>query len=612
MAENTGILPEHSALGGGQGANHDQPQENQDTVKMVMKKFHKYKKYRSRYDMNWLHYYKMWRGDQWDGVRMPKHRRTEVVNMIWTAVQSSLPLQTDVRPKMEFLPEEPTDSAFADVLNKLSDADWQRYNWLTDLTEVVLDGYIYGTGFGCLDYDPDIDYGVGSATFQSEDPFYMYPDPDARNVNCKDSQGFFKVEPVCTDRLKAQFPEFRSLIKADVEDAIQSSKTELSDFKIRTSNSDKEMADITYSDGTTQKQQKTLLFKAYLKPQETEDSEEMSGDGESVTVTRKKYPFGRLLWIANGILLKEEELPFAHGKFPFMRYQNYILPREFYGVSEVEQLQSPQKVFNRLVNSALELLELMGNPVWVTSSDSNVDPYHLINKTGLVIEKSPGSEVQRMQGSDINPTALQMIDRMEQWFNNVAGTQDVTRGQTPGSVTAASAIEQLQEAARTRIRQKQRNLDAFVREMGQQYSAVVLEKYTKPRVFRTTNDEGSTEFFRFSVEPLEGEDGEMKIQAVMQDFIKKGDDETGETIIADPVLRKMIIDSRFDVRVNTGSQLPFVVSDREQKAFNLFDRQIVDAEEVLNILDFPNKEKILERLKQREAAMAEQQQQGGQ
>jgi len=75
-------------------------------------------------------------------------------------------------------------------------------------------------------------------------------------------------------------------------------------------------------------------------------------------------------------------------------------------------------------------------------------------------------------------------------------------------------------------------------------------------------------------------------------------------------LKEMIIKSRFDVRVNTGSQLPFVVSDREQKAFNLFDRQIVDAEEVLNILDFPNKEKILERLKQREAAMAEAEQQG--
>jgi len=495
MEHGSGILPEHSKLGGS-GVSPDQSQDDQDIVKSIMKKFQKYKSYRSRYDMNWLHYYKMWRGDQWDGIRMPKYRRTEVVNMIWTAVQSSLPLQTDVRPKMEFLPEDPTDSAFADVLGKLSDADWQRYNWLVDLTEVVLDGYIYGTGWGNLDYDPDVDYGLGSAMFQSEDPFYMYPDPDARNVNCKDSLGLFKVEPVCTEKLKRQFPEHAVLIKPDVEDVIQSSKTELSNFKIRTNNTDRDMPDVSMFGGGSAKQEKTLLFKVYLKPEETEENEEESEDGETVTVTRKVYPFGRTLWIANGLLLKEEELPFAHGKFPYMRYQNYILPREFYGVSEVEQLASPQKVFNRLVNSALEILSLMGNPVWVTSTDSGVNPNHIVNRTGLVIEKTPGSEVTRMAGSDINPTALQMIDRMEQWFNNVAGTQDVTRGQTPGSVTAASAIEQLQEAARTRIRQKQRNLDAFVREMGQQYSAVVLEKYSKPRVFRVTDDEGSTKYFR--------------------------------------------------------------------------------------------------------------------
>jgi hypothetical protein len=304
--------------------------------------------------------------------------------------------------------------------------------------------------------------------------------------------------------------------------------------------------------------------------------------------------------------LEEKELPNKNGKFPFAKYNNYILPREFYGVSEVEQLESPQKVFNKLLNASLEILNLTGNPIWIVDTASGVDPEQLVNRTGLVVEKEPGSEVRRESGVQLSPVALSLIDRMEVWFNNVAGTQDVSQGKTPGSITAASAIEQLQEAARTRIRQKQRNLDSFIRDIGRQYSEIVLENYTKPRVFRITNNEGSTEYFRFNIskEPSNNFDGESTIATVTR-YIKGEMDGNDVFMENDPV--KMTLQSaNFDVRINTGSTLPFTTADKEQKAFNLFDRQVIDAEELLKIMDFPNREQILERMNQKQAAMAEQ------
>ena len=74
----------------------------------------------------------------------------------------------------------------------------------------------------------------------------------------------------------------------------------------------------------------------------------------------------------------------------------------------------------------------------------------------------------------------------------------------------------------------------------------------------------------------------------------------------------MLISGRFDVRVNTGSSLPFAVADKEQKVLALYDRQILDAEEVLDALEYPNREEILERLKQREQEALAMAQQGGQ
>jgi len=374
------------------------------------------------------------------------------------------------------------------------------------------------------------------------------------------------------------------------------------------SNTDRDMPDMTFMDGESKAEDKTMLITAYLKPQETQDEEKIDEAGDVKVVTKKIYPFGRVIKVANGLKLEEKELPFENGKFPFAKYNNYLLPREFYGVSEVEQLESPQRVFNKLLNASLEVLNLMGNPVWIVDTASGVDPQHLVNRTGLVVEKEPGSEVRRESGVQLSGSALSLIDRLESWFNNVSGTQDITRGETPGSVTASSAIEQLQEAARTRIRQKQRNLDSFIRDIGRQYSEVVLEYYNKPRIFRVTNDEGSTEFFRFSIERDDrpGPTGMTQEKTAIIQRFADGEIDGNDVVLEQTPVRIKLASSSFDARVNTGSSLPFTTADKEQKALNLFDRQVIDAEELLRILDFPNREEILERMKQREAELAEQ------
>jgi hypothetical protein len=278
-----------------------------------------------------------------------------------------------------------------------------------------------------------------------------------------------------------------------------------------------------------------------------------------------------------------------------------MLPREFFGVSEVEQLESPQRIFNKLINASLEILALMGNPIWVVSTDSGVNAHKLVNRTGLVVEKEPGSEVRREEGVQLSPTVLSLVDRLESWFNGVAGTQDVSRGEAPASVTASSAIEQLMDASRTRIKQKQRNLDATVRDLGQHYADIVLANYSKSRVYRVTNDQTGTRYFKMRIENREMPDGSTRKVAITREFVEHP--EAG--LMMAPEDKEHFISGRFDVRVNTGTSLPFAIADKEQKAYALFDRGIIDAEEVLNQIDYPNKEVILQRLNEKAAQAAQ-------
>lgn len=598
------MISEHSKLGDPTKVDDDQSPEDRQTVAMVLKKFEKLKKHRSKYDYNWMHYYKMWRGDQWDGIKMPKHRQRECINMIWQNVQANMPLQTDARPRIQFIAEEPSDIEFANVLNEVMEADWERGNWLVPLSEMILDGYICGIGYGSLVYNKEADFGMGSAEFESEDPFYLYPDNEAREINDKRSKIFIKAEPVDTDSLKKEFPEFEDKIKSDIDSDIQSSKTSLNDYTTRTSNSDRDMPDVSYLTGQQKTSPKTMLITAWMKPEETEEveTEEINDNGEIETkvIVKKVYPFGRVIKIANGLKIFEGTLT-ESGRFPFMKYVNYMLPREFFGVSEVEQLESPQRVFNKILNAAIEIMNLMGNPIWVISTDSGIDPNKLINRTGLVVEKEPGSEARREHGVELNATIFPLLDRLETWFDKIGGNQEVSRGQAPASITASSAIEQLMDAARTRIKQKQRNLDAMVRDMGRQYVDIVLENYTKSRVFRVTNDQSGTKYFKFRVDKVLV-DGKTQLVGKIRNYIQ---DPNGSIAMSNEE-QEFFISGRFDIKVNTGTSLPFAVADKENKSFSLFDRGIIDEEEVLNNIEYPNKEKVIQKLMERKAAMQQQ------
>lgn len=606
------VIPEHSTP----DATSDGPigyeptKEEQKAINLVMKLFNKAKRHRKKYDEKWLENYKMFRGKQWAEAR-PTYRHSEVVNFIFQTIQSVVPQMTDSRPRIDYLPQDPSDLEFANILSEIAQSDWEKGNWLYRLTENIYDSHFYGTSIGELCFNPELEYGLGGIDFYTKDPFYCFPDPNAEDfVKGPKCRFVVMAEPTDVDIVKREYPDKKDFIKPDLIDLMQGDRTDIDRVKYVSPTDNRVVIEGRSAEEVGHKDQ-CLKITCYVYDDEVmeEETDKILADGtvspDKEYTQKMKYPGGRKICIANGVLLDDCANPYDDGEFPYMKLVNYMLPREFWGMSEVEQLSSPQKIFNKLISFSLDVLTLMGNPIWVVDTTSGVDTDNLVNRPGLTIEKEPGSEVRREEGVQLQPYVLQLIDHFQNWFQEISGRTDVTQGAAPSGVTAASAISALQEAAQTRTRQKSRNLDAYLQRFGQLYKNRVLQFYDTPRIMRLTQNQDAQKYFKMYVEPVQDEYGQEQKKVTIRDYTEDGQ----ETLDS----REYILRGDFDVKVTTGSSLPFAKKERMDQALQLFDRGIVDPEEVLNAMDYPNKEKVLLRMQQKmaEQAQAQAAQQGG-
>lgn len=575
--------------------------EEKELCKQIDQLFKKYAKHRRKYDKDWIDNYKMYRGQQWLKKR-PSYKSREVINLIYQTIQSQTSVMMDVRPTLGFTPREPGDLELAEIISMLWLADWDRHNWSDELLAQVYDAHFYSVGISSVAYDPELRHIV----YQSEDILDFYPDPDASDVN-KKAEGFIKAKPEDVAKLKKRYAghKYAQFIKPDLESMDYEKRSMETLHRAKNTDLDLPVESTTsaYSVEDEDKN-KALVITAYLKPSDVEvvEREDLESPEEKIYITKKKYPRGRKVVKINGYIFEDQPLEDDHLEFPYQRLVNSILPREFYGVSEVDNTKGPQMVFNRLVNFAIDVLTLMGNPIWLNPLEANVNSRKLNNSPGLVVEFAGQNPPQRVEGVGLQPAVFQLIDRMEKWFNDEAGTQDVTRGVNPTGVTANAAIENLLEQAQKRIKQKMRNMDSCLKCVGKHWLSNVFQYYTAPEIFRLTNKEGTNQYFKFHVEDRPtGEVDELgqaksKKVAIVRNY-------TGP--VPDNEQKEFEIRADFDIVINTISGLPFSEAEKETKLLNYFNAGIIDQQEVLEKSDYPNWQAIIQRMQQQAAAQAE-------
>ena len=576
------------------------PDEKKD-IDLLFKCLGEGKQFRSKYDKHWDKWERYYDGDQWE-VKRSEGKSMPVVNVIRQAIQSMVPILTDAQPGFDINAKAPQDYDFADILSDIIHYWWTYRGMNLTLVDTITQSMFYHVGIQKVIWDEELENGLGDVRVDDIDPRDVWVPKDAIdfNKNCR-----WVIHRMCKPlgELRRLFPEKADVIKATGEEKSKSEKqTNSYDGQIMVvSPIDKKEKNIPQQPGYGYDDSRVVeFFEMWIMDTTLEQVEQENKDTHvPETVMKKRYPHGKIISVTSDrVLLQSAESPRKDGKFPFVRFVDMPRPNKFYGDGEIGQLYEPQKMLNKTVAVIFDCLNMLGNPVLICDTNSGVDADLLTNTVGQVIIKNPNTEVRRDQAPPIPEYIFQFYGEMQKMIDQISGLHDVTQGRKPIGITAAKAISTLQEAAQTRIRLKERNLQVSLTQLGYLVVNTMMQYYVQPRIAKVSQKQQQwPDFLEFYFKQPDADNYSVTKRAYTFDEANR------KYIMQQDWTESIPTKGIFDIEVQSGTALPFQKDQRSNLALDLFDKKAIDQESLLDTLQWKDKDKIMTRMKQ-EAAQA--------
>lgn len=432
----------------------------------------------------WKEYMSAYKGTYFQNKNLPDYKSNEISNLVFSTIETIRPIMTDNNPKFLAVPSTPSGMEFSADVQTALDYEWDREKMPLKLPAQLIPMLVYGNAVWFVQWDGK-DGEYGNISIKPVDPFNIFPDPLAESID--NSEFLVYATYRNANQIKQQFPEKAS--------AIEGSRITMSELVAERDNND------------TQDANQVLILEMWCRDWVTMD--------ESVEGKKQlKYPKGRVITCLPelGILLSDKKNPYKDGKFPFILMKNYDIPFEFWGVGEVEQIMSPQHYVNELTNQIIDNAKNTANMQWIIDKNSGIGQGKLTNRPGLVIRKTPGSEVRRDTPPQMPPYVREQIEILKKDIQDISGVFDSLKGEQQGSITAASAILALQEASQARIRLKIKLMEASLSELAQIVYSRMQQFWKLDRWVRVTDIEGNPSFREIGAQVLSN-DYDLKVMA---------------------------------------------------------------------------------------------------
>jgi len=155
-----------------------------------------------------------------------------------------------------------------------------------------------------------------------------------------------------------------------------------------------------------------------------------------------KLEAGRKIKRIKGLVLESTELPYSHGKLPYIYLSDIDVPGQSRGMSFIQQIFPIQHQINACASLIYKALVLTAHPK-IAMREGSCDITQLVNESTLIqYSDEPPSYLQT---SSVSQDAFGYLGKLEEIFNKISGQYTLSTGQAPSGVRAAKALRVLED-----------------------------------------------------------------------------------------------------------------------------------------------------------------------
>lgn len=496
---------------------------------------------RNSVERTWYKNLAFYLGNQWvvhatDGLngqgklfvpKAPPWRTRLVVNRIKPIIRTELARVTSQKPNASVVPasSEDEDLFAAQAGEQVWESVYNDKKVFRTFSRTAWWMLICGVGFTKVYWDEDkVDKNSntkGDFCIENVTPFHIFV-PDLTIEELEDQQYVIHAYTKPVGWARQAFPEFADRIQANTVSANEI----MDEAMLRISSNNKPDS--------------VLCIEMWMKPG-----------------VHKEFPNGGMIQVVGDYVVNEVQgNPYEHQEFPFTKF-DHIPTGKFYSDSVIVDLISLQREYNRTRSQVIEAKNRMAKPQ-LRAVKGSIEAHKITSEPGQVIEYKPGFD--RPEPMPLQPLpgyVLQEFDRIVMDMEDISAQHQVSKGNVPSGVTAATAISYLQERDDSVLTHTYNSIEQGMERIAKQILALAVQYWDVPHVIKVTGTDGA-----FDAMALKGSD------------IKSGT----------------------DIRMEAGSSLPVSKAARQAFIMDMMKMGFIDPQQGLRIMEIGGVQKLYDQL----------------
>jgi hypothetical protein len=391
-------------------------------------------------------------------------------------------------PEHNVLPREQDDKGEAMMLSANIPCILEQNNFEATYSDVQWQKLKTGTGCYKVVWDQSKLNGLGDIHVEKVNLLNVYWEPGVTDI--QKSRYFFSTELWDKDVLEERYPQLKGNLKGQ---GFLSTKF-LYDDNVKTENKHT-VIEVYYHKYIQGKN--TLQYCRYVGDQVIYATE---NDTQRPTKQVEDSITGNVVEMEAGFSMAERGL-YDHGKYPYFFDALFPIEGSPCGYGYVDLCRNPQTEIDLLKTSMVKNAIVGATPRYFSRVDGNINEDEFLDTTKPIVHVNGNVDdatLRRIEHTPLDGMYVNLLDRSIDELRETSGNTEAATGSTPGSVTAASGIAALQEAAGKTSSDSTQSSYRVYSDKVDMIIELIRQFYDMPRKFRILGQYGMEKYITYT------------------------------------------------------------------------------------------------------------------